>query len=346
MKILLVGFSKIKYMPYLDFYLKNMNPAEHEIHLIYWNRDLKPEETGHLKNVVLHEFLCAQEDNVQKSQKIASFLKFRAFAKKVLGKHRFDLVVTLHSMPAVLLKGIWTRKYKDRFIFDYRDSTYERHGFFLKMIHSLILASKATFTSSDGFRVLFPENAQNKIYTTHNLDLAALSLKKPKRISSDRIRVSYWGFIRDPKTNRALIEKFSADKRFELHFFGREQKTALQLKAYAGEIGAKNVTFHGEYSPEERYDFVKNTLDQIPQASANAKRIVGLVKEGGRITGYQLSDNSIVKKQQAVDMAKQGEISGVGIAHRGDTEYLKSIPDGSENNNLGNLPSVSPGSQG
>ncbi|HIT34757.1 MAG TPA: DUF3892 domain-containing protein, partial [Candidatus Faecousia intestinigallinarum] len=43
----------------------------------------------------------------------------------------------------------------------------------------------------------------------------------------------------------------------------------------------------------------------------------------------------------AVNMAKQGQIAGVGIAHRGDTEYLKSIPDGKENNNLGNLPSVS-----
>ena len=92
----------------------------------------------------------------------------------------------------------------------------------------------------------------------------------------------------------------------------------------------------------EDHNLVKNTLDQIPQANFNAQRIVGLVKEGGRITGYQLSDNSIVEKQQAVNMAKQGQISGVGIAHRGDTEYLKSIPDGSENNNLGNLPSVSP----
>ena len=90
----------------------------------------------------------------------------------------------------------------------------------------------------------------------------------------------------------------------------------------------------------------KQTLDQIPQVNANTKRIVGLVKEGGRITGYQLSDNSIVEKQQAVNMAKQGRITGVGIAHRGDTEYLKSIPDGSENNNLGSLPSVSPGTQG
>ena len=93
-------------------------------------------------------------------------------------------------------------------------------------------------------------------------------------------------------------------------------------------------------------ELVKQTLDQIPQANSNAKHIVGLVKEGGRITGYQLSDHSIVEKQQAVNMAKRGQIACVGIAHRGDTEYLKSIPDGSENNNLGNLPSVSPGTQG
>ena len=92
-------------------------------------------------------------------------------------------------------------------------------------------------------------------------------------------------------------------------------------------------------------ELVEQTLYQMPRANANAKRIVGLVKGGGRITGYQLSDNSIVGKQQAVDMAKQGQIAGVGIAHRGDTEYLKSIPDGTEDNNLGNLPSVSPETQ-
>lgn len=87
-------------------------------------------------------------------------------------------------------------------------------------------------------------------------------------------------------------------------------------------------------------EFVKNTLDQIPQANADAKRIVGLVKQSGKVTGYKLSDDSIVSKSDAVQLAKQGGIAGVGIAHRKDTEYLKSIPDGSENNNLSNLPSV------
>lgn len=36
-------------------------------------------------------------------------------------------------------------------------------------------------------------------------------------------------------------------------------------------------------------ELAKQTLDQIPQANANANRITGLVKEGGRIAGYQLS---------------------------------------------------------
>lgn len=82
-------------------------------------------------------------------------------------------------------------------------------------------------------------------------------------------------------------------------------------------------------------------LDEVPTPKANAKEIVGLVKSSGRVTGYQLSDGSKVSKEQGVSMAKSGDIQGVGIAHRKNSEYLKSLPDGTEENNLGNLPSVS-----
>lgn len=82
-------------------------------------------------------------------------------------------------------------------------------------------------------------------------------------------------------------------------------------------------------------------LDDIPTPKSDAKEIVGLVKSSGRITGYQLSDGSTVSKEEGVSMAKAGDIQGVGVAHRKDTEYLKALPDGKENNNLGSLPSVS-----
>lgn len=85
----------------------------------------------------------------------------------------------------------------------------------------------------------------------------------------------------------------------------------------------------------------KNTLDEIPQPKSDAREIVGLVKHSGRVEGYQLSDGSTVTKEEGVQMARSGDIRGVGVAHRGDTEYLKSVPDGSEGNNLGSLPSVS-----
>ena len=89
-------------------------------------------------------------------------------------------------------------------------------------------------------------------------------------------------------------------------------------------------------------ELIKQTLDQIPTPNENAKKIVGLVKQNGRVTGYKLSDDTFVAKKEAVEMARNGGIKGVSIAHRGDTEYLKAIPDGNENDNLGNLPSVSP----
>lgn len=85
----------------------------------------------------------------------------------------------------------------------------------------------------------------------------------------------------------------------------------------------------------------KNTLDEIPSPKSDAKDIVGLVTSSGKISGYQLSDGSTVSKEEGVALAKDGEINGVGVAHRNGSEYLKTIPDGSENNNLGNLPSVS-----
>ena len=95
-----------------------------------------------------------------------------------------------------------------------------------------------------------------------------------------------------------------------------------------------------EISEKTGISFAVNTLDDIPTPSANAKEITGIVKQSGKITGYQLSDTRIVNKEEGVALAKAGEIAGVGIAHRRGTEYLKSIPDGTEDNNLSHLPTV------
>ena len=81
-------------------------------------------------------------------------------------------------------------------------------------------------------------------------------------------------------------------------------------------------------------------MSEIPTPAPDAKHITGLVKDSGKITGYQLSDGKVVSKEEGLELARQGEIAGVGIASNKGTEYLKSLPDQSEGNNLGNLPTI------
>ena len=84
MKILLIGFAKIKYMPYVNFYLDCIDRQKHDVHLFYWNRDLKEEDLSPYEGITLHEFCRYQEDNVSKKSKLLSFLEYCRFAKKVV----------------------------------------------------------------------------------------------------------------------------------------------------------------------------------------------------------------------------------------------------------------------
>ena len=259
MKILLLGFSKIKFMPYANFYLSCIDKEKNDVHLLYWNRDTKKENISDYPSITLHEFKRYQEDNVPYYAKIKSFLKYRKFAKKILKENGFDFIIVLHTMPGVLLFPQLVKKYKNRFIFDYRDSTFEYKPWFKKITGRLITASKYTFTSSNGFRIYFPESEKNKTYTSHNISKDSLSHRNYEKIKHDKVRIAFWGLMRDEVINRKLIERIADDKRFELHYYGREQQVALNLKKHAKNLSADNVFFHGEYVPAERYEFVRST---------------------------------------------------------------------------------------
>ena len=88
----------------------------------------------------------------------------------------------------------------------------------------------------------------------------------------------------------------------------------------------------------------KNSLPMmavdVPNVKDDALSINALVKKNGRVTGYQLSNGRVVSKEEGVDLAREGEIRGVGISSRNGNYYLKSLPDGIDNNNLSNLPTV------
>ncbi|MCR1952768.1 MULTISPECIES: DUF3892 domain-containing protein [unclassified Clostridium] len=84
-----------------------------------------------------------------------------------------------------------------------------------------------------------------------------------------------------------------------------------------------------------------NINKEVPTPNSDAESIKALIKKSGEVVGYELSNGERVSKEEGVKMAKNGQISGVavGVSKKGE-EYLRSLPDQSENNNLSSLPTV------
>jgi hypothetical protein len=125
MKILIMGLGKLKFMPYINFYLDSLDKQSNSVHVLYWNRDLKQEDTSRFESITLHEFRCFQEDDAPKASKVKSFLKYRRFALELLKKESFDLVIVLHSLTGVVVCDYLKKHFRGKLIFDYRDVTYE-----------------------------------------------------------------------------------------------------------------------------------------------------------------------------------------------------------------------------
>ena len=84
-----------------------------------------------------------------------------------------------------------------------------------------------------------------------------------------------------------------------------------------------------------------NINKDIPTPNSNAQSIRALIKKSGEIIGYELLNGERISKEEGVQMAKSGQISGVAVAvSRKGEEYLRSLPDQDESNNLSSLPTV------
>lgn len=70
-----------------------------------------------------------------------------------------------------------------------------------------------------------------------------------------------------------------------------------------------------------------------------SNKIVETIKNSsGEIMQYVLESGQTVEKAQGVEMAKNGQIDGVIIAHsRKGEEYLRTKPDETEGNNLSSM---------
>ena len=89
------------------------------------------------------------------------------------------------------------------------------------------------------------------------------------------------------------------------------------------------------------FNATDNNLAFEPQSDTDKRSIVAVMKHSGEITGYELSSGEQITKEKGVELAKAGTISGVSVAtSRKGEEYLRSLRDDDESNNLSSLPII------
>lgn len=255
MKIALIGMSKLRYMPYVHFYLDKLDPDKHQLHLICWNRDGE-EDVSLDSRVTRHTFYARQLDEVPLSSKLPNFWRYRNFLLKTLRQIQPDFLIIHYSTAGILLLDRLATVYRQRYILDYRDVTYERIPLYKKLVAQVVKHARLTFTSSDGFRPFLPP--KETIYTSHNVNFRTPVPREAllSRLAEDNnpIRIAFWGMLRSYPMNKIIIEKLGNDPRFQLHYYGRAQGDLLELMHQA-QKQYSNVFYHGVYRLEERAKF-------------------------------------------------------------------------------------------
>lgn len=85
----------------------------------------------------------------------------------------------------------------------------------------------------------------------------------------------------------------------------------------------------------------KDDLESKLSGNVERNSIKAIIKNSGEITGYELSNGEKITKEKGVELAKAGAISGVSVStSRKGEEYLRSLRDDDESNNLSSLPVI------
>lgn len=79
----------------------------------------------------------------------------------------------------------------------------------------------------------------------------------------------------------------------------------------------------------------------VSEGGVNAQAITKRIKKDSEVVGYELENGEHITVKQAIEMAKSNQLQHVGVSISKDgSEYIRSLADGDESNNLGNLPCI------
>lgn len=203
-KTLIISMDNIFATPYIGKYLNNMNTDL--IDIIFWNRKNVNEEKLSVNKVY--------EYKNSSNNKIINYLGFYNFIKNIISSNKYKKLILLHSPLNILLtKELF--KFKNRYIIDIRDFTFEKYKLYYLIQKFNIKRSFNTVISSPGYKNFLPKYEYSISHNTYNGNI-----NEDFKFSRRPIIITQVGIIRFIEECNKLIHLLEDEKDFRLKFIG------------------------------------------------------------------------------------------------------------------------------
>jgi len=247
-KVAIVLCEDVYTCPYLGKYIEACKAKSIEFDVLHWDR------IGANQEFPANYYGYDEKSSLSapKWEKLFAFLRFGRFLRRKIRQEKYDKLIVLTTLPAVLCYGLLMGKYRGKYIFDFRDLSFEKNKLFLRCVQKICDKAFFTCVSSPGFLEVL---GQRSFVSVHNFRYEDLKRKKDTAEAvAGKIHLVHVGIGRGDENNRRIADAFGNDPRFHVTIVGRGNDTPTFVE-YAKKYA--NVTVGGTYDNAEKEKYIK-----------------------------------------------------------------------------------------
>ena len=254
-ELCIICSSNVELTPYIQLYASQLDNFD----IVYWDRFKLPGKLQNANNS--YAFHYHLQNNYSKTKALLGYAGYARFVTKHLSKNKYKGLIILQAQTGVLISRLLKNKYKNRYIFDIRDYSYEYNKFYYRIESSLVKSSYANIISSIGFISFLPRAEYQLVHNLPAIVPSSSSIVKNRDVTV----ISYIGSINYFEQCQKLINEFAEDDRFIINFIGLGSDN---LKEYISKPIPSNIRFRGTYQSED-IESLYNSSDVIANVYGN-----------------------------------------------------------------------------
>lgn len=253
MRACILSVVEPRHMVMMSMYTSYFDEKNIPYDLIYMDRYHELEKT------TAQEVYRCEIEGTNSISKLAGYIKFQSFARKVLDKNNYDFVAVWNEYTSVLFEKYLMKNYRGKYSVNVRDlfdpdDKIRKPALLYPRLNDSIKGSLFTTVSSGKYLDYLCEFENYIFVHSINSQIMPNAIKRGGEQSDDPIKILYLGKIGYLEEVEKFLKEMCNDTRFTLSFVGVGSE---KVKEMAASMGCNNVEFVGKFDSSETNSYLE-----------------------------------------------------------------------------------------